>query len=238
MRRRRGSSVPGRVEQVGGDESRPDEADWGDALWCAGAVQGEQHDGGGPGGPDLVEVRCGQRRRDRDGQRIGVLLAHLGRAEVQPPEGAVGGRGEGRQLAMWFRDARSSLLNHRSAVWLLNHREESERKAFGVDQLDCRSVGELGREGQGDARVGDVEGGAGGECAGEQQLEIVQLARAGAVLRCGHRAIVPDRTAGYRRAHGCSCGRRRDRPLRVRGGSPLRVVGRPGRRRVGPRICR
>ena len=135
------------VQQVGGHERGPHEADRGDALWGAGAVEREQDDVGGPRRGDLLEVRSGQRCCDRDGQRSGVLLADLGRGEVQTPERAVGGGGEGGELS-----AAGDVAREREALW--------------VDQLDLGGVGQLGWQGQGDARVGDVEGASGGECTG------------------------------------------------------------------------
>jgi hypothetical protein len=173
---RRGHDVGrGSADQVGGNKSGADQADGGDALGGAGAVEGEQHDGGGPGGCDLLEVGSGQRCCDGNGQRSGVLLADLGRREVQPPERAVGRRREWAERP---------------------GRVQREREALGVDQLDLGGIGQVGRECQRDARVRDVEGGAGCECPGQQQLQIVQLAWTRAVLRCGHRAIVPDRMSG------------------------------------------
>ena len=112
-------------------EGRADQADGGDVLGGAGAVQREEHDGtAGRRLLDQGQVLVGERRGDRDDQRSVVLPACLGRGQVQPPERAVGGR---RELGQRARGVHSA-----------------SGQALGVDELDLGGVGELGREEQRD----------------------------------------------------------------------------------------
>ena len=85
------------AQELRGRQGRADEADGGDVLGGAGAVEGEEYDVA-PGRllGDQAEVVVGEGGGDRDGERPGVLLADLGRRELQATEGAVGGAWRGR----------------------------------------------------------------------------------------------------------------------------------------------
>src|SRR3546814_1815948 len=90
-----------------------------------------------------------------------MALAHLAGGEVQAAEGPVLGRGQRLHAAALV--------------------QACDREAFGVDQLDL-SADEVVREGQRDWGTGLVETGQRGEGAGDEQLQIVQLARRRTVL--------------------------------------------------------
>jgi hypothetical protein len=138
----------------------------------AGAGQREQeHRPAGAGPVDQGQVLVGERCGDGHREGAGVPLAGGGGGEVQPPEGS--------------HLVRSKRLD-RAVV-----RHPGQRQALGVDQLDAPGLAgrdrDLVRQDQ-RHRPGCVEPGARGQPAVDQQLEVVQLARAGAVLRQGHGA--------------------------------------------------
>ncbi len=168
---------PGGDQQPGGRQRRPHQTDRAEALRGAGAGQRQQHHLA-VAGPRGHEVEVGDRERsgDGDGEGVGVAFADLGRRGLEPPEGAVR---RPRQRSQ-----------PRAGV-------AGQRQALRVDQLDLLARLDHGREVGGEVE-GDlvVEGGAGGQGAAQQDLEVVQLARGGAVLGDGHRAIVPERHPG------------------------------------------
>ena len=166
-----------------------------------GADQCDQHDR--PETAHLAHLRLGEGVGDGDPGATGVLLARLGRGEVEVAEGAVLRVGEGLDRAARHRDAR-------------------QRQALGVDELDAAGslggvadvLGERERDeglearfartsttGGGLARTSTSGGGPGqhrergerGEGSGREELEVVELARGRAELREGtHLSILTE----------------------------------------------
>ena len=145
-------------------------------VGSAGADQRHQHHR--PETADLLDLGLGEGVGDGDPGATGVLLPGLGRGEVQVAEGAVLRVGERLDGAAW-------------------HRHPGEREPLGVDHFDApghlRLCEHVVRESKGDGAPLLVEGGEGGEGAGREQLEVVELARGRTELREGtHRSILTE----------------------------------------------
>jgi|GEM_PF-4167057 len=145
-------------------------------LAGTGADQRHQHHR--PEATDLLDLGLGEGVGDGDPGATGVLLPGLGRGEVQVAEGAVLRVGERLDGAAW-------------------HRHPGEREPLGVDHFDApghlRLCEHVVRESKGDGAPLLVEGGEGGEGAGREQLEVVELARGRTELREGtHRSILTE----------------------------------------------
>ena len=157
-----------------GHEQRGPQRRHGGESGGAGADEGEQHDRAVDRG-ELGELALGEGVGDRDERGARVTLPDLRRREVVAPERAVLVVGQGGDLARGRRDPR-------------------EREPLGVDQLDGPGVRQAGREGERHRAARLVEAGDRGERPGGEQLEVVELARGGAVLRHGlvwHVSILP-----------------------------------------------
>ena len=153
----------GRVGQgVRSQQRRAQQRDGGERR---GAVADESEQQHRPEGRDLLDLGGGERVGDRDDRPPGVRLAGLRGGEMKPPERTVGGGGEAGDLAGGPGDAR-------------------QRKALGVDDLDRtllgRGSGHRGRQGEGQRRPGRVQRTRKG--AGDDQLDVVELARRGREL--------------------------------------------------------
>ena len=169
-------------ELPGGQQRGADERGRGEQRG-AGADQRQQQDVSLAGRLlDPVEVGVGECVGDRHGERaVVVLLAHLGRGEVEPPERTVLRVRERRDLAA-------------------GNGHPGQRQPLRVDQLDgagrLRGGAHVDRQAERDRAAGLVEAGQRGQRPRHEQLEVVELGRRGAVLGhglVGHRNSLPHR---------------------------------------------
>ena len=166
-------------------------ADQGGGSQVRGAVADQGQQQHRPGRGQLLDLLLGQRVDHGDDRAPGVLLAHLGRGQVVAPE--------------------RSVLRVRQRLHAPRGQPDAgQRQALGVHQLDSpgglRLLVDAVGQAQRDRAAGLVELLDRCERAGHQQLEVVELAGAGAVLRKTHRSILTDSVEFQRpRAVGLRC---------------------------------
>ena len=116
---------------------------------------------------DLLELGGGEGVGDGHDGAAGVLLAHLRGREVEAAERAV--------------------LRVRQRGHLAGGRHDpGQREALGVDQLHLVGRGQVAGQVEGQHAARGVERGQRVHGPGGEELEVVELARAGAVLGCRH----------------------------------------------------
>ncbi len=161
----------GVVEEVGGGQRGADEGDGGEV---GRAVAGEDEQQARAEAADLLQLGGGEGVGDGHHRAAGVLLAHLLGREVEATEGAV--------------------LRVRQRGHLAGGRHDAgQREALGVDQLDLVGGGQVTRQVEGEHAARGVERGQRVHGPGGEELEVVELARAGVVLGCRHGSILPVR---------------------------------------------